>query len=187
MASARSISPVGNLNVLKMIKEDLLIDLRALLHQARKTEKIASKEAIKIYNNKNHHEVRIDVIPKKNGNESRSRPAVLSTRCGVERNRPRVMAQKTDFADCATSARTLAAARACRPNGRRSAAGTPAHIEVWSARGRAAPEPWSRQGEAPDATAASEALMKPNDPKRAYFFAALTGSLTPSTVANSTL
>ena len=65
--------------------------------------------------------------------------------------------------------------------------GTPARIEAWSARGRAAPEPWSRQGKAPDATAASEALMKPNDPKRAYFFAALTGSLTPSTVANSTL
>ena len=85
------------------------------------------------------------------------------------RNRPRVMAQKTDFADCATSARTLAPARACRPSGRRSAAGTPAHIEAWSARGRAAPEPWSRQGKAPDATAASEALMKPNDPKRLTF------------------
>lgn len=60
----------ASLNVLKMIKEDLLIDLRALLHQARKTEKIASKEAIKIYNKKNQHEVRIDVIPKKNGNET---------------------------------------------------------------------------------------------------------------------
>src|SRR4051794_34428035 len=65
--------------------------------------------------------------------------------------------------------------------------GTPAHIEAWSARGRAGPGPRSRQGKAPDATAAPEALMKPNDPKRAYFFAALTGSLTPSTVSNSTL
>jgi hypothetical protein len=75
------------------------------------------------------------------------------------------MAQKAGFTDDATSARTFSR-RACAD--------------------LAAPEYQASKTKAPDAAAASGALMK-STIEESYFFAALTGSLTPSTVANSTL
>lgn len=59
----------ASLNVLKMIREDLLIDLRALLVQARKTGKDVRKEGIKIYNKKKLQTITIEVVPKKVENE----------------------------------------------------------------------------------------------------------------------
>ncbi len=55
----------ASFNILKMIREDLLIDLGSLLQQARLTEKAATKEAIKIYNNKIPLEITLEVVPKK--------------------------------------------------------------------------------------------------------------------------
>ena len=55
----------ASLSVLKMIREDLLIDLRALLLQARKTGKPALKEDIKISDKKMRREVTIEVVPRK--------------------------------------------------------------------------------------------------------------------------
>ena len=59
----------ASLSVLKMIREDLLIDLRTLIQQAKKTEKIAIKECIQIFNKKIKQEVTIEVVPKKADNE----------------------------------------------------------------------------------------------------------------------
>lgn len=59
----------ASLSVLKMIRGDMLIDLRALLHQARKTEKTVSKEGIKSYDKQLEHEVTIEVIPRRYENE----------------------------------------------------------------------------------------------------------------------
>ena len=59
----------ASLNVLKMIREDLLIDLRALLLKARKTEKITIKEGIRVYNKKNQQLITLEVIPRKSESE----------------------------------------------------------------------------------------------------------------------
>ncbi len=62
------LSPVAgkaSFNVLKMIREDLLVDVRSLLQQVKKTEKTAVKTGITIYNNKVQHEVSIEIVPKK--------------------------------------------------------------------------------------------------------------------------
>lgn len=59
----------ASLSVLKMIREEMLIDLRALLQQARKTEMNVSKEGIKIHDKQIEHEVTIEVIPKRNEDE----------------------------------------------------------------------------------------------------------------------
>jgi two-component system CheB/CheR fusion protein len=59
----------ASLNVLKMIREDLLVALRALLVEARKTEKNVRKEGIKIYNKKKQQTITIEVVPKKTENE----------------------------------------------------------------------------------------------------------------------
>lgn len=70
--TAPYLSPVvgkASLNVLKMIREELLIDLRALLQQARKTEKIVFKEGITISDKKTEQEITIEVIPKRNESE----------------------------------------------------------------------------------------------------------------------
>ncbi|MEX1240558.1 MAG: CheR family methyltransferase [Cyclobacteriaceae bacterium] len=55
----------ASLNVLKMIREDLMIDLRALLLQARKTGKPVLKEDIMIADKKIQREVTIEVLPRK--------------------------------------------------------------------------------------------------------------------------
>ncbi|MEX2231346.1 MAG: CheR family methyltransferase, partial [Cyclobacteriaceae bacterium] len=70
--TAPYLSPVvgkASFSVLKMIREEMVIDLRALLQQARKTEKAVSKEGIKIYDKKTEQEVTIEVIPKRNESE----------------------------------------------------------------------------------------------------------------------
>ncbi len=59
----------ASLNILKMIREDLLIDLRTLIQRAKKTEKIAVKEGIKIFNNHIKQELTLEVIPTKTNNE----------------------------------------------------------------------------------------------------------------------
>lgn len=62
------LSPVtgkASLNVLKMIREDLVIDLRSLLQEARKSEQPAIKEGIQVYRKKILHEITIEVVPKK--------------------------------------------------------------------------------------------------------------------------
>jgi two-component system, chemotaxis family, CheB/CheR fusion protein len=59
----------ASLNILKMIREDLLIHVRALLLQARKTESIALKEGINISNKKEQREIAIEVIPRKSDKE----------------------------------------------------------------------------------------------------------------------
>lgn len=55
----------ASFNVLKMIREDLVIELRSLLQQARKTEKVAVKEGIRIYNKRIPQEITIEVVPRK--------------------------------------------------------------------------------------------------------------------------
>jgi two-component system, chemotaxis family, CheB/CheR fusion protein len=55
----------ASLNVLKMIREDLILDLRTLLQQAKKTEKTCSKAGIKIVTNKIRQDIAIEVVPKK--------------------------------------------------------------------------------------------------------------------------
>ena len=56
----------ASLNVLKIIREDLVIYLGSLLQQARKTEKVATKEGIRIHHNKTIKEITIEVVPRKN-------------------------------------------------------------------------------------------------------------------------
>ncbi len=56
----------ASLNVLKIIREDLVIHLGNLLQQARKTEKVVTKEGIRIHTNKIVKEVTIEVAPRKN-------------------------------------------------------------------------------------------------------------------------
>lgn len=55
----------ASFNILKMIREELVIDLGSLLQLARKTEKNTSKEGIRIYNGKVPKEITIEVVPKK--------------------------------------------------------------------------------------------------------------------------
>lgn len=66
------LSPVtgrASLNILKMIREDLLVDLRTLIQQAKKTGKPASKEGIIVFNKKTPQELSLEVVPKKMENE----------------------------------------------------------------------------------------------------------------------
>ncbi len=53
----------ASLNVLKIIREDLLLDLGVLIRQVKKTGKTASKEAIRIFDNTRAREISIDVVP----------------------------------------------------------------------------------------------------------------------------
>ena len=55
----------ASLNVLKMIREDLLVDLRTLLQQAKKTQRPVAKERIPLRNQKVRSEIGIEVIPRK--------------------------------------------------------------------------------------------------------------------------
>lgn len=55
----------ASFNVLKMVREDLVIELRTLLHQAKKSERTVVKEGIRIYNKKVVHELALEVVPKK--------------------------------------------------------------------------------------------------------------------------
>jgi two-component system CheB/CheR fusion protein len=55
----------ASFNILKMIREDLVIDLRSLLQRALKTEDAALKEGIRIYNKKVPVDITIEVVPKK--------------------------------------------------------------------------------------------------------------------------
>ncbi|MEX2233667.1 MAG: CheR family methyltransferase [Cyclobacteriaceae bacterium] len=55
----------ASFNVLKMIREDLVIELRSLLQQARKIEQPSVKEGIRIYNKKIAREMSIEVVPKR--------------------------------------------------------------------------------------------------------------------------
>jgi two-component system CheB/CheR fusion protein len=55
----------ASFNILKMIREDLVIDLRSLLQRALKTEDVVIKEGIRIYNKKIPVDITIEVVPKK--------------------------------------------------------------------------------------------------------------------------
>jgi two-component system CheB/CheR fusion protein len=57
----------ASLNILKMIRQDLLIDVRSLLQTARQTERVTIAENILVYNNKKPEQVTIEVVPKKIG------------------------------------------------------------------------------------------------------------------------
>jgi len=64
------LSPVigkASFNILKMIREDLLIDLRTLIQQAKKTGNVAMREEIVIYNKKVPQELTLEVSPKTMG------------------------------------------------------------------------------------------------------------------------
>ena len=55
----------ASFNVLKMIREDLVIELRTLLQQAGKTEHTAIKEGIRIYDKKMPRDLALEVVPRK--------------------------------------------------------------------------------------------------------------------------
>jgi two-component system CheB/CheR fusion protein len=55
----------ASFNILKMVRQDLIIDLGSLLQEARKTEKKTIREGIVIHNKKIQHELTIEVVPKK--------------------------------------------------------------------------------------------------------------------------
>lgn len=57
----------ASLNILKMVRKDLVVDLGSLLLEARKTERKTSMEGILISNKKNQHEITIEVVPQKIG------------------------------------------------------------------------------------------------------------------------
>lgn len=66
------LSPVSgkaSFNILKMIREDLLIDLRTLIQQAKKTGKVALKEGIVVYNKRVPQALALEVAPKKIEND----------------------------------------------------------------------------------------------------------------------
>ena len=56
----------ASFNVLKIIREDLVIYLDTLIQQARKTEKAAVKEGIVFHHNTLSKEITIEVVPRKN-------------------------------------------------------------------------------------------------------------------------
>ncbi|WP_133259539.1 CheR family methyltransferase [Pseudochryseolinea flava] len=60
----------ASFNILKMIREDLLFDLRMLIQQAKKTGRTVSKEGIVIHNNKRPQELVLEVAPRKMQHES---------------------------------------------------------------------------------------------------------------------
>lgn len=53
----------ASLNILKMVKEDLVVELGVLLQEARKTGKIVIKEGIRLYTKQVMNEISIEVIP----------------------------------------------------------------------------------------------------------------------------
>ena len=55
----------ASLNVLKIIREDLVIHLGSLLQQARKTENVATKEGIRIHINNIAKDITIEVAPRR--------------------------------------------------------------------------------------------------------------------------
>lgn len=66
------LSPVtgkASFNILKMIREELLIDLRAQIQQTKKTGKTSVKEGIVIYNKNIPQELSLEVAPKKINND----------------------------------------------------------------------------------------------------------------------
>jgi two-component system CheB/CheR fusion protein len=56
----------ASFNVLKIIREDLVIYLGSLIQQARKTEKAAIKQGIGFFHNSISREITIEVVPRKN-------------------------------------------------------------------------------------------------------------------------
>ena len=56
----------ATLNVLKIIREDLVVHLGSLLHEARNTGKPVTKNGIKMYYKGSNREITIDVEPRKN-------------------------------------------------------------------------------------------------------------------------
>ncbi|MGC1242212.1 MAG: CheR family methyltransferase [Chryseosolibacter sp.] len=57
----------ASFNVLKIIREDLVIYLGSLIQQAKKTEKVAVKQGITTHHNNISKEITIEVVPRKNG------------------------------------------------------------------------------------------------------------------------
>jgi two-component system CheB/CheR fusion protein len=56
----------ASFNVLKIIREDLVIYLGSLIQQAKKTEKVAVKQGIAVHHNGISKDITIEVVPKKN-------------------------------------------------------------------------------------------------------------------------
>ena len=54
----------ASFNVLKMIREDLVIELRSLLQQARKSGQPVVREGIRVFDKKVAHELTIEVVPR---------------------------------------------------------------------------------------------------------------------------
>jgi signal transduction histidine kinase len=72
-ATSQFLEPVSgkaSFNILKMIREDLVIELGSLLHHVRKTEKAAGKEGIRINVNNVPHDIAIEVEPKRLSGET---------------------------------------------------------------------------------------------------------------------
>jgi two-component system CheB/CheR fusion protein len=59
----------ASLNILKMIREDLVIDLRSLFQKVKKTETAAAKEGILIHTNGILQEIAIEIVPKRIGDD----------------------------------------------------------------------------------------------------------------------
>lgn len=55
----------ASLNILKIIREDLVIHLGSLLQQARKTENVVAKEGVRIHINNVARDITIEVAPRK--------------------------------------------------------------------------------------------------------------------------
>lgn len=55
----------ASFNILKMIREDLVVELRTLLQEARHTQLPAVKEGIRVLNKKIAQELTLEVVPKK--------------------------------------------------------------------------------------------------------------------------
>ena len=55
----------ASFNVLKIIREDLVIYLGSLIQQARKTEKVAVKEGIRVNHHAVYKDITIEVVPRK--------------------------------------------------------------------------------------------------------------------------
>lgn len=54
----------ASFNILKMIREDLVIELRSLLQQARKTGQPVVREGIRVFNKRAAHELTLEVVPR---------------------------------------------------------------------------------------------------------------------------
>jgi two-component system CheB/CheR fusion protein len=70
--TSQYLSPVAgkaSLNILKMLRDDLVIETKSLLHEAKKTEKPITKEGIRIFTKKVLQEITIEVIPKRFSND----------------------------------------------------------------------------------------------------------------------